>query len=139
MAGEDRSRWVKRGQPVDSDGARGCFELAIRIIQYPRTRPCRQSTSTRTMGIVSYTLTWGAIGFGIRCYQLGIMRRPIFTNLWGHGISVAFFGSLGYYFHGLKIRQRELLEQKRQELAQFQEAQKIRLDLRNQKFQELLH
>ncbi|KAA1074404.1 hypothetical protein PGT21_004136 [Puccinia graminis f. sp. tritici] len=32
------------------------------------------------MGLATYTATWAAIGFGIRCYQLGVMQRPLFTS-----------------------------------------------------------
>ncbi|CAH7667974.1 expressed protein [Phakopsora pachyrhizi] len=55
--------------------------------------------------VLVYTLTWAGIGLGVRFYQLGIMKRPLSQNLWGHGISTLLFGSLGYYFYNLKIHQ----------------------------------
>ncbi|KAA1080385.1 hypothetical protein PGT21_004972 [Puccinia graminis f. sp. tritici] len=100
--------------------------------------PHQQSSCRLTsMGLATYTATWAAIGFGIRCYQLGVMQRPLFTNLWAHGISTGLFGSLGYYFYHLKIRQRELLEERREESKIFQEAQKIRNALRKQQQEQL--
>ncbi|KNF00082.1 hypothetical protein PSTG_06703 [Puccinia striiformis f. sp. tritici PST-78] len=95
------------------------------------------STHLFAMGLATYTATWAAIGFGIRCYQLGVMQRPLFTNLWAHGISTGLFGSLGYYFYHLKIRQRELLEERRAESKIFQETQKIKNALRKQQQEQL--
>ncbi|KAA1074400.1 hypothetical protein PGT21_004052 [Puccinia graminis f. sp. tritici] len=63
------------------------------------------------MGLATYTATWAAIGFGIRCYQLGVMQRPLFTS--------------------------ELLEERREESKIFQEAQKIRNALRKQQQEQL--
>ncbi|KAI8448714.1 hypothetical protein BY996DRAFT_4590707 [Phakopsora pachyrhizi] len=82
--------------------------------------------------VLVYTLTWAGIGLGVRFYQLGIMKRPLSQNLWGHGISTLLFGSLGYYFYNLKIHQRELLKVKRQELQKIQESQSIRSLIRQQ-------
>ncbi|KAH9817841.1 hypothetical protein DFH28DRAFT_960911, partial [Melampsora americana] len=84
------------------------------------------------MGLLTYTLGWATIGFGVRVYQLGVMRRGLFENLGGHLLSTGIFGSAGYYFYGLKERQREMLKIKREEVKQYQESQKIRDSIRNQ-------
>ncbi|KAG0146711.1 hypothetical protein CROQUDRAFT_43991 [Cronartium quercuum f. sp. fusiforme G11] len=82
------------------------------------------------MGLLTYTATWATVGFGVRIYQLGVMQRNLFENLGGHFLAAGLFGSAGYYFHGLKDRQREMLKIKREEVRQYQEAQKIRDSLR---------
>jgi hypothetical protein len=56
--------------------------------------PHHQSSCRLTsMGLATYTATWAAIGFGIRCYQLGVMQRPLFTSSVFTSLSVYYLGS----------------------------------------------
>lgn len=32
------------------------------------------------MGLLTYTAGWATVGFGVRIYQLGVMRRGLFES-----------------------------------------------------------
>ncbi|SCZ87818.1 BZ3500_MvSof-1268-A1-R1_Chr2-3g05286 [Microbotryum saponariae] len=66
--------------------------------------------------MLGYISSFAAVGFGVRCYQLAIMKRNIFDNLGGHALSVAAFTGLGYYLYHAEERQRGLIEDKKAQL-----------------------
>jgi len=56
---------------------------------------------------------WAAFGLGARLWQLGVMMRPLHSNLWGHGLAMGSFGAVGYYAYFFQIRMREVLTEQR--------------------------
>ncbi|GAA5864727.1 hypothetical protein JCM8547_008287 [Rhodosporidiobolus lusitaniae] len=73
------------------------------------------------MPLFSYIAGFSALGFGVRCYQLAIMKRNIFENLGGHALSTLAFGGVGYYAYQAELRQRELLADKKEQLLRMRE------------------
>lgn len=65
---------------------------------------------------VTYIASFAALGFGVRCYQLAIMKRNIFDNLGGHALSTLAFTGVGYYLYDLDGRQRVLIAEKKEQL-----------------------
>ncbi|WFD40118.1 uncharacterized protein MJAP1_003103 [Malassezia japonica] len=63
-------------------------------------------------------LGYASFGFLARCYALGIQKRNILDNFGGHAAFAGAFGALGYWLHGVKISQQELLEKKQKELTE---------------------
>jgi len=70
------------------------------------------------MTIVSSILGFGAFGFAVRCWQLGVQRRNIMDNLGGHALSVGAWGTLGYFAYGWQERQNVLLAEKHKMLKE---------------------
>ncbi|WFD33695.1 hypothetical protein MCUN1_000508 [Malassezia cuniculi] len=62
----------------------------------------------------------GYAGFGLlaRFYALGIQKRPLMDKPAGHIAFMGAFGLIGYWFHGIKQKQEQLLEQKTKQLAE---------------------
>ncbi|GAA6040569.1 hypothetical protein JCM8097_005468 [Rhodosporidiobolus ruineniae] len=73
------------------------------------------------MPLGSYIAGFAALGFGVRCYQLAIMKRNIFENLGGHALSVAAFSGVGYYAYNAQESQRALLADKKEQLLRMRE------------------
>ncbi|GAA5987195.1 hypothetical protein JCM11641_006055 [Rhodosporidiobolus odoratus] len=73
------------------------------------------------MPLVSYIAGFATLGFGVRCYQLAIMKRNIFENLGGHVLSAGAFAGVGYYAYDLDARQRELIAEKKEQLLRMRE------------------
>ncbi|KAI3627016.1 hypothetical protein GLX27_001318 [Malassezia furfur] len=63
-------------------------------------------------------LGYAGFGFLARCYALGIQKRNIMDNFTGHVLFAGAFGALGYWLHGVKVSQQELLERKQKELSE---------------------
>ncbi|RSH81041.1 uncharacterized protein EHS24_008475 [Apiotrichum porosum] len=57
------------------------------------------------MTLLSTVAGFSAFGFGVRCFQLGLQKRNIFSRPFGHVASVVGFGSLGYYLYHVEQRQ----------------------------------
>ncbi|WFD22979.1 hypothetical protein MEQU1_001663 [Malassezia equina] len=66
----------------------------------------------------------GYAGFGLlaRCYALGIQKRNIFDNPGGHLAFAGAFGAIGYWLHGVKKSQEQLLEKQQQQLLERRQA-----------------
>ncbi|GAA5827837.1 hypothetical protein JCM5353_005661 [Sporobolomyces roseus] len=64
---------------------------------------------------------WASLGFGVRCYQLAIMKRNIFENLGGHVLSAGAFTGIGYWAIQADARNRGLLEDKKDQLLRMRE------------------
>ncbi|GAA5888562.1 hypothetical protein JCM6882_008998 [Rhodosporidiobolus microsporus] len=73
------------------------------------------------MPLASYIAGFATLGFGVRCYQLAIMKRNIFDNLGGHALSATAFGGLGYWVYNTEIYQRQLLAEKKEQLLRMRE------------------
>lgn len=73
------------------------------------------------MALLGYLASFASIGFGVRCYQLAIMKRNIFENLGGHALSVTAFTGIGYYLYNVDIRQRADIEDKKDQLLRMRE------------------
>ncbi|KAK4055810.1 hypothetical protein OIO90_003063 [Microbotryomycetes sp. JL221] len=73
--------------------------------------------------MLGYIAGWAAAGFGVRCYQLAIMKRNIFENLGGHALSSGAFAGLGFYLFHAQNEQREQIEFKKQQLLTSRERQ----------------
>ena len=83
-------------------------------------------------------LSYAGFGFLARVYALGIQKRNIFdstlhsgccdrerlthADFSGHIAFMAGFGALGYWLHGVKKNQEQLLEKKREELLEHRKA-----------------
>jgi len=52
---------------------------------------------------------FSAFGLGNRLLQLGIQKRSLFSNPWGHVIAMGGFGYFGYWMHQLDVRSGEIL------------------------------
>jgi len=66
------------------------------------------------MGVWTWVAGYAAFGFGVRIFQLGIMRRNLSESLWQHGLFMAVSGSFGYWIHGAHLRNTALLKQRLQ-------------------------
>ncbi|WVQ70817.1 hypothetical protein IAR50_000339 [Cryptococcus sp. DSM 104548] len=75
------------------------------------------------MSLVSTILGFSAFGFGARCLQLGIQKRPLFAGFHGHAYATIAFGILGAGAYEADKRQRELLEKKKAVLLEHREAE----------------
>ncbi|GAA5956890.1 hypothetical protein JCM5350_001800 [Sporobolomyces pararoseus] len=64
---------------------------------------------------------WASLGFGVRCYQLAIMKRNIFENLGGHVLSAGAFAGVGYWAMNADARNRELIQEKKEQLLRMRE------------------
>ncbi|GAA5879767.1 hypothetical protein JCM16303_004169 [Sporobolomyces ruberrimus] len=64
---------------------------------------------------------WASLGFGVRCYQLAIMKRNIFENLGGHVLSAGAFTGVGYWAMTADERNRELIAEKKEQLLRMRE------------------
>ncbi|GAA5926890.1 uncharacterized protein JCM15063_000397 [Sporobolomyces koalae] len=64
---------------------------------------------------------WASLGFGVRCYQLAIMKRNIFENLGGHVLSAGAFAGVGYFAIQAEARNRELIAEKKDQLLRMRE------------------
>ncbi|KAK4046803.1 hypothetical protein OIV83_005798 [Microbotryomycetes sp. JL201] len=73
--------------------------------------------------MLGYIAGWAAAGFGVRCYQLAIMKRNIFENLGGHALSSSAFAGLGYYLYHSQNEQRKQIEFKKDQLLISRERQ----------------
>ncbi|BGP41472.1 hypothetical protein JCM10450v2_005521 [Rhodotorula kratochvilovae] len=73
------------------------------------------------MPLLSYIAGFSALGFGVRCYQLAIMKRNIFENLGGHALSTAAFAGIGYYAYNAEQYQRGLIADKQEQLLRMRE------------------
>ncbi|GAA5998452.1 uncharacterized protein JCM10292_002703 [Rhodotorula paludigena] len=73
------------------------------------------------MPLLGYIAGFASLGFGVRCYQLAIMKRNIFENLGGHALSTGAFAGLGYYAYHAEQTQRQLLADKKEQLLRMRE------------------
>ncbi|GAA6016245.1 hypothetical protein JCM10207_000443 [Rhodosporidiobolus poonsookiae] len=73
------------------------------------------------MALLGYIAGFAGLGFGVRCYQLAIMKRNIFENLGGHALSTLAFGGVGYYAYNAEIYQRQLIADKKEQLLRMRE------------------
>ncbi|GAA5843445.1 hypothetical protein JCM11251_001409 [Rhodosporidiobolus azoricus] len=73
------------------------------------------------MPLASYIAGFATLGFGVRCYQLAIMKRNIFENLGGHALSATAFGGLGYWAYNAEVSQRQLIADKKEQLLRMRE------------------
>ncbi|GAA5895588.1 uncharacterized protein JCM6883_001556 [Sporobolomyces salmoneus] len=64
---------------------------------------------------------WASLGFGVRCYQLAIMKRNIFENLSGHVLSAGAFTGIGYWAIQADARNRDLIAEKKEQLLRMRE------------------
>ncbi|TNY20977.1 hypothetical protein DMC30DRAFT_416462 [Rhodotorula diobovata] len=71
--------------------------------------------------LLSYIAGFSALGFGVRCYQLAILRRNIFDNLGGHALSTAAFAGIGYYAYHAEQYQQQLIADKKEQLLRMRE------------------
>ncbi|KAI5477947.1 hypothetical protein MNV49_005737 [Pseudohyphozyma bogoriensis] len=71
--------------------------------------------------MIGYLSSFAALGFGVRVYQLAILKRNIFSNLGGHALSMGAFTGLGYYCYNLKESQLAQLADKKDQLLRMRE------------------
>ncbi|GAA5889242.1 hypothetical protein JCM5296_005844 [Sporobolomyces johnsonii] len=71
--------------------------------------------------MIGYVASFAALGFGVRMYQLAIMKRNIFSNLGGHFLSATAFGGFGYYAYYADEYQRNLIADKKDQLLKMRE------------------
>ncbi|BGP56556.1 hypothetical protein JCM8202_002072 [Rhodotorula sphaerocarpa] len=73
------------------------------------------------MALLSYISGFAALGFGVRCYQLALMKRNIFQNPGGHVLSSAAFAGIGYFAYHTEQNQAKLLAEKKEQLLRMRE------------------
>lgn len=81
----------------------------------------RETHSTMTTAALS-ALGYAGFGFLARCYALGIQKRNIFDNFAGHLLFAGGFGLIGYWAHGVKQSQEQLLHKKQEQLVERRQA-----------------
>ncbi|KIR24833.1 hypothetical protein I307_06429 [Cryptococcus deuterogattii 99/473] len=74
-----------------------------------------------TMSLLTSILGFSAFGFGARCLQLGIQKRPIFEGFHGHAYAVIAFGMIGAGAYHLDNKQTELLTKKKKAMLEQRE------------------
>ncbi|BGP17738.1 hypothetical protein JCM10213_005319 [Rhodosporidiobolus nylandii] len=79
------------------------------------------------MPLGSYIAGFAALGFGVRCYQLAIMKRNIFENLGGHALSTGAFAGVGYWAYHADASNRALLAEKKEQLLRMREKDEAHL------------
>ncbi|WWC98336.1 hypothetical protein V866_005227 [Kwoniella sp. B9012] len=77
------------------------------------------------MTLLSTILGFSAFGFGARCFQLGLQKRPIFDAPSGHLISTAAFGVLGYGAFYADKKQTALLAERKKILLERREKENL--------------
>lgn len=58
-----------------------------------------------------------AFGVGVRMLQLGILHKPLRTNPLSYGLSVLGWGFVGYWAWRWDVRAKELIDEKKAQLA----------------------
>ncbi|GAA5928186.1 hypothetical protein JCM1841_003814 [Sporobolomyces salmonicolor] len=71
--------------------------------------------------MIGYIASFAAVGWGVRMYQLAIMKRNVFSNLGGHFLSAGAFAGLGYYAYHADDYQRNLIAEKKDQLLKMRE------------------
>ncbi|GAA5991159.1 hypothetical protein JCM10908_006565 [Rhodotorula pacifica] len=73
------------------------------------------------MALLSYITGFATLGFGVRCYQLALMKRNIFSNPGGHVLSTAAFAGVGYFAYYAEQNQAKMLAEKKEQLLRMRE------------------
>ncbi|AFR97997.1 hypothetical protein C343_01920 [Cryptococcus neoformans C23] len=73
------------------------------------------------MSLLASILGFSAFGFGARCLQLGLQKRPIFDAFHGHAYAVIGFGMLGAGAYHVDQKQAELLTKKKKAMLEQRE------------------
>ncbi|KIR67830.1 hypothetical protein I314_02247 [Cryptococcus bacillisporus CA1873] len=84
-----------------------------------------------TMSLLTSILGFSAFGFGARCLQLGIQKRPIFEGFHGHAYAVIAFGMLGAGAYHVDNKQTELLAKKKKAMLEQREKENREWAARN--------
>ncbi|ADV21014.1 hypothetical protein I315_01452 [Cryptococcus gattii Ru294] len=87
----------------------------------PLRLPLPLPSAHHTMSLLTSILGFSAFGFGARCLQLGIQKRPIFEGFHGHAYAVIAFGMVGAGAYHLDNKQTELLAKKKKAMLEQRE------------------
>ncbi|KAJ7475968.1 hypothetical protein FB451DRAFT_263907 [Mycena latifolia] len=68
------------------------------------------------MPLLGHVVGGAVFGLAARFWQLGIQRRPMMTNLYGHAACMGFFGFTGYWWWEATVYMKAVLEDKENEL-----------------------
>ncbi|AAW42281.2 hypothetical protein CNC02910 [Cryptococcus deneoformans JEC21] len=73
------------------------------------------------MSLLTSILGFSAFGFGARCLQLGLQKRPIFEAFHGHAYAAIGFGVLGAGAYHVDQKQTALLAKKKKAMLEQRE------------------